>query len=396
MTPSLTPTNSSKPVNIAPKSLNINHVTDRTINEILKLALDLGCRDVYLGSDDYIRGRINNKKVLLTERKLTHDQVKTILTSMCSVAELTRMSHGYPVNNRYIMRSEVNQNKTRGFRYSFTKHTMTRSDGYNAAIRPIPEYAPKIEEVGIGNEIILPVRRITEQGKGLILFVGATGEGKSSSLAAIIRYLLERESHLRILEYARPPEFNFENLNIHPTNQIIHHTISETGKGGDLISYELANAVSMRQAADWYAVGEMTEKESFHSATTLANTGHIVSSTIHANDAAGCFSRVANMYPSEERDNVLQQMIEEFELIVAQKLIDRFDGGLIAVREILANDSEVRSRLKKQNSVQAVVDETRAILSERGLDYVTQSKNLLAAKLITPDVYSRFTRLGGI
>ncbi|MDE5179019.1 ATPase, T2SS/T4P/T4SS family [Vibrio fluvialis] len=391
---SLTQISTSKPSNLATRTLKINHVDADTIKNILRLALELGCRDVYLSSDDYIRARIDNRKVLLTDLKLTHNQVQTILTSMCSVSEITRMYQGYPVNNRYMMRGETNQNISRGFRYSFTKHTMARMEGFNAAIRPIPEFAPTIDQVGIGVEIISAVQNVIDEGKGLILFVGATGEGKSSSLAAIIRYLLEKESHLRILEYARPPEFNFENLNIHPTNQIVHHSISETGKGGDLISYELANAVSMRQAADWYAVGEMTERESFNSATTLSNTGHIVSSTVHANDASGSFSRVADMYPPEERDSVVQKMIEEFELIVAQKLLDKAGGGLIAVREVLASDSEIRTRLKSQKSVQSVVDETRAILRERKLDYVSQARKLLEAGLITNETYSKFTRRG--
>lgn len=385
-----TPTN--KPVNVAEKSLQINHVEQGTIDNILRLALDLGCRDVYLCSDDYIRGRINNKKVLLTTQKLTHDQVKTILTSMCAIPEIQRMYQGYAVNNRYIMRGSVNQNESRGFRYSFTKHTMTTMDGFNAAIRPIPEFAPTIESVGIGREIIQPIEEIVQEGKGLILFVGATGEGKSSSLAAIIRYLLQRESHLRILEFARPPEFNYENLDVHPTNQILHHSISETGKGGDLISYELANAVSMRQAADWFLIGEMTERESFNSSMTLSNTGHIVSSTVHANDAAGAFARVATMYPPEERDSVLQQMIEEFELIVAQKLLDRAGGGLVAVREVLTADENVRSRLKRQTSVQGVVDEVRSILQERKLDYASQARFLLDSGHITEHTFTKFTK----
>lgn len=380
----------SLPSYFAPQTLVINTVDSTTHEKILRFALQVKCRDIYLCSNDYVRGRIDNRKVILSNRAITHSELTAIMTSMSSRDQIDRLYQSRDANGRYLLQDIENKNKYRGFRYSYTKHTIPTGAAFNAAIRPIPEYAPTIDEVGIGEELTAPLLSIW---KGLILFVGATGEGKSSSLAAMIRFILERESHMRILEWARPPEFSYHNINTHPSNQIIHHAISEDGQsGGDLLSYELANAVSMRQAGDWYAVGEMTEKASFNSAVTLANTGHIVSSTLHANSAAATFDRVALMYPPEERQNVLQNLIREGELFVAQKLLERKSGGLIACREILELTKDVKQELKACQTVGDTVDKANEILKRNKLDFVSQAKQLLENDLITQQVYETFVR----
>ncbi|MBF4374363.1 twitching motility protein PilT [Vibrio anguillarum] len=382
-------TNRELPDHLAINTLKINIIDETSINDILNAALSMNCRDIYLISNDYIRGRIYNNHVILSDRVITHDEVRTLLTSMSSPTEVNRIYSGVPINNRYLLQDRHDRNKYRGFRYSFTKHSAVNSEAFDAAIRPIPEFAPTTKEIGIGNEIMTPVK---EMWKGLMLFIGATGEGKSSSMAAIIRDILESPSNKRILEYARPPEYSFHNINKHPSNHIIHHEISETGVGGDLISYELANAVSMRKAADWFMVGEMTEPESFNSAITLSNTGHIVSSTLHANNCASAFSRITSLYPPNERESILFNLINEGELMIAQKLLSKTNGGLIAVREIFELNYEVKARLRQFNTAHSIGLECKKILEEQGRTFPQQAKLLLDKGLITLPTYTAFVK----
>jgi defect-in-organelle-trafficking protein DotB len=357
---------------------------------ILEKSVEFGYRDIYIASDDFIRVRKHNKRLIASRNRLTHEEVRELLVQMSSENEVSLTQKGEEAGGRKTISKTSNENELLHFRYSIHQVSDDGHSGLDCAIRPIAEIPPTLQEVGLDHSII---DHITSLYKGLILLIGATGEGKTSTLAAIIRYVLERDSNIRILEFARPPEFTYHKVEQHPSNSIKHSEIAANEEsGGDLRSYEIANALAMRKAADWFAIGEMTESQSFSSALELSNTGHIVSSTVHANDVSGVFPRVYQKFDPSERDYQLFQLINEGEIFCAQKLVNRKGGGLVAIRELLINTPESKTRLKKCNGIDEVYSMSRTIMTEQGTTFRQQALRALKADDITLETYEYFIK----
>lgn len=367
---------------------NIEYITPTTANDILEKTVELGYRDLYFASDDYIRARKHNNRLIASTRRLTHDEVRNILVQISSENEVAITQQGRESGGRVTISRKSNENELLHFRFSLHQISDNGKIGLDAAIRPIAEIPPSLDDVGLESEF---VDHVMSMYKGLILVIGATGEGKTSTLAAMIRHVLEMPSNIRILEFARPPEFTYHKVKQHPSNSIKHSEIAASqARGGDLLSYEIANALSMRKAADWFSIGEMTEKESFDSAITLSNTGHIVSSTVHANDVAGVFPRIYQMFDAADRDYQLFSLINEGEVFCAQKLVERAGGGLIAIREILINTADSKERLKSCNGIDEVYAMSRHIMSEQGTTFRQQAQKALRKSQITQKTYDYF------
>ncbi|ACH64787.1 ATPase, T2SS/T4P/T4SS family [Aliivibrio fischeri] len=370
------------------KTLRLQGITDNTAQTLLEHCLSEGYRDIYLQSNDYIRGKLGTNYVLISSETITHKELIELAEQISSKGQVNQVALGKSSGGRKIISLKENQNKVRSFRYSISQISQGLSKGLDIAIRPIAEFAPTVKDVGLEKQFVNHVKNIW---KGLVLIIGATGEGKTSTLAALIREVLETPSNKRILEFARPPEFDYSNLEIHPSNSICHHEIFESqSSGGDLVSYDEANAMAMRKGADWFAIGEMTEPESFRSAIVLANTGHIVSSTLHANSVSAGFARVYRMFPSDERDEVLYGLINEGEIFASQKLVDRAGGGLIAIREFLINTADSKRRLKQCTSLSSIIETVENIMFEQGTTFKQRAFSLLNSGQITKETYDKF------
>ncbi len=387
----MTPHSESKRIDVkwlSDKLFDIQFIHSDTMNTILEKTIEMGYRDLYLASDDYIRARKYNDRVIASSRPLNHDEVVELLKQLSSDNEVALTQQGKEAGGRAIIRNSKNEHILHFFRYSLHQCSDNGVVGIDAAIRPIAETPPTVQDIGLDKSFI---KHVEQMYKGLILLIGATGEGKTSTLAALIRHILERPSNMRILEFARPPEFSFKKVKQHPSNSIKHSEIaSSAARGGDLLSYELANALAMRKAADWFSIGEMTERESFSSAITLSNTGHIVSSTVHANDVAGVFPRIYQMFDASERDYQLFSLVNEGEIFCAQKLVERRGGGLVAIRETLLNDIEAKRRLKECNGIEEVYKTASEIIVEQGTSFYQQAQKALDDNVITLDTFRTF------
>lgn len=324
------------------RTLKVAQVNNSTFNQVLELAVGLGARDVYITSGDYIRVRIYNERLILTDRELSHSETERLLQS--GIETLDRVHNGRSTNPPYTLLRSDDVNNGQNFRLSATKFTIGKNTHYNCAIRPLPLIPPHIDNVGVAQELAEYVGKLR---KGLVLLIGATGEGKTSTIAAIMRYILENVPHKRILEFSRPVENIWTRVQCHPTNQIVPHNIAEGRSGGDLVDYAEAISTAMRQAGDWIAVGEMTEAESFEAAIEFSLTGHLVSSTMHASCVYTALARIYNKTDPKTRDSLLDSLISETELMIAQILVDRVGGGMVAIRETLRHDDTVKERMRE-------------------------------------------------
>ncbi|HEY5138177.1 MAG TPA: PilT/PilU family type 4a pilus ATPase, partial [Methylococcales bacterium] len=172
------------------------------------------------------------------------------------------------------------------------------------------------------------LKEMIMEKRGLILFVGATGTGKSTSLAALIKHRNENSSG-HIITIEDPIEFHHPHLGC---------IITQREVGLDTESYEVALKNTLRQAPDVILIGEIRSRETMQNAITFAETGHLCLSTLHANNANQALDRILHFFPDEMHNQLLMDLSLNLKGIVAQQLIKRADGkGRYPAVEILIN-----------------------------------------------------------
>lgn len=222
-------------------------------------------------------------------------------------------------------------------------------------LRVISEVVPTID--GLGLPPVL--KKICEESRGLILITGVTGSGKSSTLAAMIDEMNSRNRN-HILTIEDPIEF------VH-TDKLARLTQREIGPDSPDFARALKSA--LRQDPDTILVGEMRDLETVDIAMKAAETGHLVLSTLHTNDAAKTITRLVEVYPHEAHDGVRSRIAENLKAIVGQRLVPRADGkGRVVALEILVATETMKEYIKENR-----LGEITEYLSKNTDVYGTQS-----------------------
>jgi twitching motility protein PilU len=200
-------------------------------------------------------------------------------------------------------------------------------------LRLIPSVIPKPQDLGLP-DILLDL--ILEK-RGLLLMVGGTGSGKSTSLAAMINHRNENSAG-HILTIEDPVEFSHPNLK---------SIVNQREVGVDTESYARALKASLREAPDVILIGEIRDKETMSAALELANTGHLCISTMHSNNANQAMERIVNMFPQVEHKQLFMDIAINMNAVVSQRLIPTSDGKRCAAIEILINTPHISNLILK-------------------------------------------------
>ncbi len=200
-------------------------------------------------------------------------------------------------------------------------------------LRRIPAEIPTIEELGLPEilgELIMHKR-------GLMLMVGATGSGKSTTLAAMVN---ERNQQMsgHILTIEDPVEFSHPNLK---------SIVNQREIGVDTLSYRAALRSSLREAPDVIFIGEVRDRETMEAALELCNTGHLAISTLHANNANQAMERVINLFPQALHKQLLMDLSVNLRAVISQRLVKGMDGRRVAAIEILINTPHIADLILK-------------------------------------------------
>ena len=200
-------------------------------------------------------------------------------------------------------------------------------------IRNIVTDIPNKDDLGLPEVL----SKVIMAKRGLILFVGGTGSGKSTSLAALIDYR-NTNSRGHIITIEDPVEY------IHPHKGCI---INQREVGMDTDSFEDALKNTLRQAPDVILIGEIRDRETMEHALAFAETGHLAISTLHANNANQALDRIINFFPEERRNQLLSDLSTNLQAFVSQRLIPTVDGKRCAAIEILLNSGRVGDLINK-------------------------------------------------
>ncbi len=211
------------------------------------------------------------------------------------------------------------------------------------ALRLIPNKIRTFDDLNLPP--ILSV--FTQREQGFFLVVGPVGQGKSTTLAAMIDHINEsRAEHILTIE--DPVEYIFK-----PKKSLIHQREIHI----DAPNFHSALQSSFREDVDVIMVGEMRDYETISSAVTAAETGHLVFSTLHTNNAAQTIDRIIDMFPSQQQDQVRVQLAGSLAGIFSQRLIPRISGGLIPAYELLINNNAIANLIReaRTHEISAVI-----------------------------------------
>ncbi|MBB3283095.1 PilT/PilU family type 4a pilus ATPase [Mitsuaria sp. TWR114] len=191
-------------------------------------------------------------------------------------------------------------------------------------LRTIPQTLPTIESL----DLPVVLKDVTQTKRGLVILVGATGSGKSTTLAAMVDHRNET-TYGHIITIEDPVEF------VHPHKNCI---VSQREVGLDTEGWEQALKNTLRQAPDVILMGEIRDRETMEHAVAFAETGHLCMATLHANSANQALDRIINFFPEERRAQLLMDLSLNLKALVSQRLLPRQEGkGRIAAVEILLN-----------------------------------------------------------
>jgi twitching motility protein PilU len=199
--------------------------------------------------------------------------------------------------------------------------------------RAIKSDAPRWQDLGLPEV----VANLIMEKRGLLLFVGGTGSGKSTSLAALIDYR-NANSTGHIITIEDPIEF------VHKHKKSL---VNQREVGIDTLTYHDALKETLRQAPDVILIGEIRDRETMEHAIAFAETGHLAISTLHANNANQAMDRIINFFPEERRTQLLLDLSLNIRGVVSQRLVSGTDGKRVAAFEILIGTSTVRDLLKR-------------------------------------------------
>lgn len=204
------------------------------------------------------------------------------------------------------------------------------SNGDSIAMRAIPHEIPTLESLWLWEQI----KAMCNKSKWLVLITWPTGTGKSTNLAGMIDYI-NTNTKKHIITIEDPIEFVFKNK---------QSLINQREIGIHTDSFASAMKASLREDPDVIMIGEMRDPETIKAAITLAETGHLVFSTLHTNDTVQSVDRIVDVFPAEQQSQIRMQLAMSLVWVVAQRLVPRADKDeRIAVREILINNDAVRN-----------------------------------------------------
>ena len=330
-----------------------------TMERILRLMSEKKASDVYLSANAPALIKINGECVPINNQILPPDAPRNLLSEVVppdrieELEETGELNMGVPLMG--VGRFRISAMRQRG--------------SYAVVIRFISQHIPEFESLGLP-----PVmRELIMEKRGLILMVGATGSGKSTSLASMIDTRNEALTG-HILTIEDPVEYQFKNKK---------SIVNQREIGSDTQSLQTALKNALRQAPDVILIGEIRDRETMSAAIAYAQSGHLCLATLHGNNSYHALNRILSFYPVEVRPTMLGDLAAALRAIVSQRLLRTHSGGRVPAMEVMLNTALIADLIQK-----ADFSGVREAM-EKSLAEGSQSFEQDLARLITDGLVSR-------
>jgi len=333
---------------------------------LMSLTVAQGASDLHLGEGIVPTIRVSGALTpILTEQKLTKEDMQGFFTAMLTPEQA----------KRFATMQEIDFSYEAGESGRFRGNGFIERGHLGIALRLIPRVIRTVAELNLPPVI----ENFSAREQGFFLVVGPVGQGKTTTLAALIEKInQERTEHIVTIE--DPIEYLFENKKSLIEQREVRVDTQDFASGLHSV---------FRQDVDVLMIGEMRTPETMATAVTAAETGHLVFSTLHTNNAAQTIDRIIDTFPAEQQDQIRVQLAGSLAGIFSQRLVPRISGGLIPAYELLVKTPAVANliREKRTHEIQTMI-ETGA--EEGMIDLNRCLANLVRAGEITPEsAYSR-------
>jgi len=284
------------------------------INDLLKLMVSRNGSDLFITADFPPAIKVDGKVTKVSPQPLSGAHTLALARSIMSdkqVAEFERSKEcNFAISPPGIGR--------------FRANAFVQQGKVGMVLRVIPSLLPTIDSLGVPQIL----KEVAMAKRGLCILVGATGSGKSTSLAAMVDWRNEN-SYGHIITIEDPVEF------VHPHKNCV---VTQREVGLDTDSWDIALKNSLRQAPDVILMGEIRDRDTMEHAIAFAETGHLCLATLHANSANQALDRIINFFPEERRPQLLMDLSLNLRALISQRLIPKQDGrGRIAAVEVMLN-----------------------------------------------------------
>ncbi|HJS37291.1 MAG TPA: PilT/PilU family type 4a pilus ATPase [Burkholderiales bacterium] len=293
------------------------------MKRLFQLMADKKASDIFLSIGAPINIKINGVAMPVNQTILSASAVQTLLYEVLNEHQVREFEEELELNTAYTMEG-VGTFRISAFRQKGTPAVV---------VRYIPGTVPPLDSLhlpGVLKEVVM-------QKRGLILMVGATGSGKSTSLAAMIDYRnAERSGHILTLE--DPVEFIFKNRK---------SIVNQREVGTDTKAFPVALRNALRQAPDVILIGEIRDRDTMSMALQYAQSGHLCMATLHANNSYHAMNRIISFYPLENRPTLLLDLSASLQAVISQRLVRTKAGARKPACEVLLNTRHISELIEK-------------------------------------------------
>ena len=294
------------------------------ITPYLKLLVDKKGSDLFFSTGAPVKVKIEGVVNSVGKTMLTGELVKTAAYGIMS----ERMRKLFEENLEADFAISLPDKSAR-----FRVNVFRQRGEVSMVLRLIPSRVPTLDEFGLPEVL----KTLILHKRGLILMVGATGSGKSTTLAAMINHRNDKlPGHILTIE--DPIEFSHPNLK---------SIVNQREVGVDTLSYRNALRSSLREAPDVILIGEIRDRETMEAALELCNTGHLAMSTLHANNANQAMERIINLFPQDLHKQLFLDLSLNVRAVISQRLVTGIDGRRVAAIEVMINTPHIADLIIK-------------------------------------------------
>lgn len=298
------------------------------VTPLLKLMADKQASDMFFTCGAPIQIKINGVVMPINDQRLMPDQVHAICYELMNPQQTKEFNEIHEMN--FARRGEPGPDGAMGnYRINIFQQRNTTA----MVIRYVKPEIPAFDSLGLPDVL----KEVIMEKLGLILIVGSTGSGKSTTMASMIDYRnATRPGHILTIE--DPVEFAFKHKK---------SIVNQREVRVDTLSYEAALISAMREAPDLLMIGEVRDKDTLQSALLFAQTGHLCMTTLHANNSYNALNRIINFFPRDMRDAVLSDLAIGVRCVISQRLVRTADGRRVPAVEVMLNTKFIQELINK-------------------------------------------------
>jgi twitching motility protein PilU len=331
------------------------------MDRLFQLMKEKNASDMFFAVNSPVHIKINGNLIPINQHKLEQENIVSLLSEIATPEQMAELER----------ENELNMGVSVPNLGRFRLSAFRQRGSISAVLRFVPANIPPLADLGLPpalSELIMEKR-------GLLLIVGATGSGKSTTIASMLDHRNEQRSgHILTLE--DPIEYLFKNKK---------SIVNQREIGSDAHSFGTALRNSMRQAPDCILIGEIRDKETMAAALAYAQSGHLVLATLHANNSYNALNRIISFYPIENRAALLQDLSSAVKAIVSQRLVKSAAGGTRqAAVEIMVNTRYISDLIEK-GEIGQIKEAMDKSLSPGSQSFEAALMHLVQAGLVTQD-----------